>query len=107
MSRPSEFPISRIGPAATVVALLCAAGAALAAASGDRPDGELVSACANEARDRYFESAGADHIVISSSAVERGRNEEVVRIVLASGEGRTARATCKFRDGKLFDVLNR
>jgi hypothetical protein len=77
-----------------------------AAESGARPDSELVALCAKEAQDRFFEGSAADQLLVSTSEVNRTPAEDVVRIVLASGEGRTLRATCKFRAGKLFDVLH-
>ncbi len=97
--------MSRIGPAALVAATIWSAGATLSAPIGDRPDGELIAECAKEVRDRFLDGAGEESIATSSSKVDRDRDEEVVRIALASGEGRTVRATCKFRSGKLFDVL--
>ena len=106
MMRSSESAMSRMGFAALVLAAI-SAGAPLAAATDDRPDGELVSECGKEVRERFFEGVGEEFIVISNSTVERGQDEDVARITLAAGEGRTVRAICKFRSGKLFDVLRR
>src|SRR5258708_1562103 len=78
-----------------------------AAEAGAQPDSELVAFCAKEAQDRFFEGATADQqLQVSTSEVNRTPTEDIVRVVLASGEGRTLRATCKFRAGKLFDVLH-
>jgi hypothetical protein len=75
-------------------------------AAGDaRPDSDLVTDCVKEVASRDFEGVAADDLLVSSSEVRRGATEDVVRIAVASGEGRNARATCKFRGGKLFDVL--
>jgi hypothetical protein len=78
---------------------------AAAASTESRPDADLVADCVREVASRAFEGVPADHLAVSSSDVKRGATEDFVRIALASGEGRSARATCKFRGGKLFDVL--
>ena len=76
-----------------------------AAGTESRPDADLVADCVKEVASRAFEGVPADHLAVASSDVKRGATEDVVRIALASGEGRSARATCKFRGGKLFDVV--
>jgi len=38
-----------------------------------------------------FSTAWADDLLVSSSEVKRGATEDVVRIAVASGEGRSAR----------------
>jgi len=88
--------------AATLAGFLLLAGPAAA----DQPsDDALVAACAKEVRERFLPETAPDHVVVASSAVTRGAVEDLVRVSLASGEGRGARATCKFRGGKLFDVI--
>jgi hypothetical protein len=101
--------LNRSAAANFALAVLILAGASLrdAAAAGTemRPDAELVADCVRELASRAFEGVPADHLAVSSSEVKRGGTEDLVRVALASGEGRSARATCKFRGGKLFDVL--
>jgi len=77
----------------------------VSAAGDTRPDADLVADCVKEVASRDFEGVAADDLRVSSSEVRRGATEDVVRIAVASGEGRSARATCKFRGSKLFDVL--
>jgi hypothetical protein len=101
---------NRAAAANFALAVLIFAGARLprdAAAAGtdSRPDADLVADCVREVASRDFAGMPTDHLVVSSSDVKRGATEDLVRIALASGEGRSARATCKFRGGKLFDVL--
>jgi hypothetical protein len=86
------------------VVSIVAAATGSAGAADEKSDSELVAACAKEMRERFFESSASETIV-SSSAITRGASEDIVRVALASGEGRILRATCKFRGGKLFDVL--
>ena len=74
-------------------------------AAEGRPDSELVADCAGEVRDRFLDGVAADHVTVAVSEVRRGEAEDLVRIAVTSGEGRSVRATCKFRGGRLFDVL--
>jgi len=90
-----------------VAALVLAALSSSRGADAARPDADLVADCVKEVASRAFEGVAAEHLLVSSSEVSHGETEDLVRIVLASGEGRSARATCKFRGGKLFDVLLR
>ena len=80
------------------------AGAALATAGAERPDAELIAACAHEAEERLFRGATGHHGTVVASGVTRSEKEDLVRVTVASGEGRSASATCKFRGGRLFDV---
>jgi hypothetical protein len=91
--------------AAFVVAGACVPRGTAAAHPELRPDAELIAECVKEVASRDFAGAAADHLFVSSSEVRRGETEDFVRIALSSGEGRSARATCKFRGGELFDVL--
>ncbi len=88
--------------AALLAVVVAAPGVAEAA---ERTDDALVAECAKEAQERFYDGAAGDHLEVASRAVTRGAAEDVVKLALASGEGRTVRATCKFRGGKLFDVL--
>lgn len=105
MSSINSFAAANFGRAALILAALCLPRGADAAGAESRPDADLVADCVREVASRAFEGVAPDHLLVSSSEVRRGEAEDVVRIALASGEGRSARATCKFRGGKLFDVL--
>jgi hypothetical protein len=102
MARSSESRRGGIAAAALLATLLAAPPVATAA---ERSDDELVADCAKEARERFYDGAAGDHLEVASRTVTRGAAEDVVKLALASGEGRTVRATCKYRGGKLFDVL--
>jgi hypothetical protein len=104
MSVVNTSLVSELGFATTLLAALCLPLGASAAGDA-RPDSDLVADCVKEVASRDFEGVTADHLLVSSSEVRRGTTEDVVRVAVASGEGRSARAICKFRGGKLFDVL--
>jgi hypothetical protein len=70
-----------------------------------RPDGELVAECTREIGERFLDAADAAHLLVSHQEITHGESEDRVRLTVASGEGRTASALCKFRGGKLFDVV--
>ncbi|MBV8651056.1 MAG: hypothetical protein JO255_06280 [Alphaproteobacteria bacterium] len=70
-----------------------------------RPDGDLVSECKREIGERFLDAADADHLLVSHQEITRSESEDRVRLTVASGEGRTVSALCKFRGGKLFDVV--
>jgi hypothetical protein len=70
-----------------------------------RPDGELVAECTREIGERFLDAADAGHLLVSHQEITRGESEDRVKLTVASGEGRTASALCKFRGGKLFDVV--
>jgi hypothetical protein len=70
-----------------------------------RPDGELVTECTREIGERFLDAADTGHLLVSHQEITRGESEDRVRLTVASGEGRTASAMCKFRGGKLFDVV--
>ena|SRR5450432_100598 len=105
MSSINSSTMANFTLAALILALAWLPRGTVAASAEVRPDADLVADCAKEVASRAFEGVAADHLLVSSSEVRRGETEDVVRIALASGEGRSARATCKFRGGKLFDVL--
>jgi hypothetical protein len=102
----SAMPSAALASFALAAVILAVAPRCAAAASTEaRPDADFVADCVREVASRDFEGVAADHLLVSSSEVRRGATEDIVRIAVASGEGRSARATCKFRGGKLFDVL--
>ena len=80
------------------------ATAALAGAAAQRPDAELIAACAQEAEERLFRGVTGHHGTVVAAGVTRSEKEDLVRVTVASGEGRSASASCKFRGGRLFDV---
>jgi hypothetical protein len=77
----------------------------IASAAAETPDDTaLVAQCAHEVADRFL-GAATDHVEIAHQEVARGPAEDRVKVTVATGEGRSATATCKFRGGKLFDVV--
>ena len=80
------------------------ASAAFAGAGAPRPDAELIAACAHEAEERLFRGQTGHHATVVASGVTRSEKEDLVRVTVASGEGRSASVTCKYRGGRLFDV---
>ena len=88
---------------ALVLAAFSVPGATLAAAEA-RPESDLIADCAGEARGRFLDGVAADHVTIAVGEVTRSEVEDVVRIAVTSGEGRSVRATSKFRGGALLDV---
>jgi hypothetical protein len=74
------------------------------AADARRADGDLVAECTREIGERFL-SAEPDYLLVARQAITRGDKEDLVKLTVSSGEGRTASAVCKFRDGKLFDVV--
>ena len=105
MSVINTSAASKFSSAALILATLCLPRGTSAAGAEARSDADLVADCLSEVASRAFEGVAADHLLVSTSEVRHGEAEDVVRIAVASGEGRSARATCKFRGGKLFDVL--
>jgi hypothetical protein len=81
---------------------LLLAGIARAAA----PTGEeaMVQRCRGELEDRLFGSSAHGETFVTAKAVEHQGDTVIVKLNLASGEGRTIAGRCVFRDGKLFDV---
>jgi hypothetical protein len=94
----------------SILAVLAAAAAALAGPVSAKSDAELIAACASEAEERLYsgQSGGqpGHHAAVVAAAVTRGEPDDLVRVTVASGEGRSASVTCKFRGNRLFDVYN-
>jgi hypothetical protein len=84
--------------------LLAAAIMAPFAAGAQRSDDDLIKACAHEVEERLFRGATGHHGTVVASNVTRSEREDLVRVTVASGEGRSASATCRFRGNRLFDV---
>jgi hypothetical protein len=97
MRRPALVPLT--------LALVGAAAAAVATpVDGTQGNDALAAACAREIGERYLQ-ATEDHIAIIRQAITRTAAEDQVELTVATGEDRTLSATCKFRSGKLFDVV--
>lgn len=84
--------------------ILCVALAAAARAETAPDDAPLIKACSGELADRLFGATAHGEAFIVSQAVTHEAARTLVRLDLASGEGRRIAGTCIFRDGKLFDV---
>jgi hypothetical protein len=95
----------QLRPSAVLAALLVFPwAAAWAGAGAQRPDAELIAACAQEAEERLFKGVSGHHGAVVASGLTRSEREDLVNVTVASGEGRSISVTCKFRGGRLFDV---
>jgi hypothetical protein len=74
------------------------------AAEAPRADSDLVAECAREIGERFLATA-PDYLQVMRQAITRSDKEDLVKLTVEAGEGRTASAVCKFRAGKLFDVV--
>jgi hypothetical protein len=90
--------------AAILLACLVIDAGSARAADAPRADGDLVAECAKEIGERFLATT-PDYLQIVRQAITRGDKEDLVKLTVEAGEGRTASATCKFRAGKLFDVV--
>jgi len=87
----------------TLALVLAAAGTAHAAAPAQGED-EMVKRCRGELEERLFGGGAHGEAFITAQDIQRQPDRIVVRLDLASGEGRRTAGSCIFRDGKLFDV---
>jgi hypothetical protein len=83
-----------------MLALLLALAAAAPAPSED----EMVKQCRGELETRLFGDSPHGEAFITAQDVQHQPDRIVVRLDLASGEGRRIAGSCIFREGKLFDV---
>ena len=85
------------------ILVLALAGTARAAepAAADAP---LVAQCRGELEERLFGTGPRGEAFITAQQIEHQADRVLVRLDLASGEGRRVAGTCIFKDGKLFDV---
>jgi hypothetical protein len=67
-------------------------------------DAAMVKLCQGELEPRLFAGGTHGESFIAAQQVEHQAERVVVRLDLASGEGRRISGACVFRDGKLFDV---
>ncbi len=100
------LPALRIWPVLLLVAFGAdlAAGRPASAADPQRSDEELVADCAKEIGERFL-GAAPDHLDIVRQELGRSQSQISAKLTVATGEGRTASATCIFTSGKLFDVV--
>ncbi len=88
------------------LALVSAAVVAIAAPAAPTAtsDEEMVKVCRGELEERLFTGGAHGEAFIVAQEIQRQADRIVVRLDLASGEGRKIAGACVFRDGKLFDV---
>ena len=96
--------MQRSAAAFLTIALACASPAGATPVDGTLGNDALGAACAREIGERYLQ-APESHLAIVRQEISRTVAEDQVKLTVATGEGRTATATCKFRRGKLFDVV--
>jgi hypothetical protein len=87
----------------TLVLVLALAAAVRAAAPAQSED-EMVKQCRGELEARLFVDSPHGEAFITAQDVQHQPDRVVIRLDLASGEGRRIAGSCIFRDGKLFDV---
>jgi hypothetical protein len=87
----------------TLLLSLASAGIAHAAEAAKSED-EMVKLCGRELEDRLFSGGPHGEAFITARDIEHQPDRIVIRLGLASGEGRAVTGSCIFRDGKLFDV---
>jgi hypothetical protein len=83
-----------------LTAALCDAHAAERVAD----EAEMLRVCSGELEERLFGAGPRGEAMIVGKDVAHEGERTVVRLDLASGEGRRISGSCVFRDGKLFDV---
>jgi hypothetical protein len=67
-------------------------------------DDEMLATCRKELTERLFEGKAHGESFISKQSIERQTERVIIKLDLASGEGRSVSGTCVFRNGKLFDI---
>jgi hypothetical protein len=87
-----------------LLAFALALAAAARAAEPARTEEAMVKLCRGELEERLFGAAAHGEAFITAQDIRRQPDQVVVRLDLASGEGRRIAGSCIFRDGKLFDV---
>ncbi|HXZ00441.1 MAG TPA: hypothetical protein VEI03_10600 [Stellaceae bacterium] len=78
-----------------------------AAARAAEPAGAeeaMVKQCRAELEERLFGTAAHGEAFITAQDIRHEPDRVVIRLDVASGEGRRVSGSCIFRDGKLFDV---
>jgi hypothetical protein len=69
-----------------------------------KSEDEMVKQCAGELEERLFSGGARGEAFIAATEIRHQPDRIVIRLDLASGEGRKIAGSCVFRDGKLFDV---
>ena len=91
----------------TILCSLLALALPLAGARAAEPpagDDAMVRQCRGELEERLFGGAPHGEAFITAQDIQHQPDRVVVRLDVASGEGRRVAGTCIFKDGKLFDV---
>jgi hypothetical protein len=83
--------------------LLVLSGLAYAAAPAP-DDAALVTQCRKQLAPRLIAGGTPGDALITAKEIEHQGDRIIVRLSLASGEGRAVSGTCIFREGKLFDL---
>ncbi len=86
------------------LALVLALAAAARAAAPAQSEDEMVKQCRGELEARLFGDGPHGEAFITAQDIQHQPDCVVIRLDLASGEGRRIAGSCIFRDGKLFDV---
>ena len=64
----------------------------------------MITLCRGELEERLFGSNPHGEAFITARDIQHQPDRIVIRLDLASGEGRRIAGSCVFRDGTLFDV---
>jgi hypothetical protein len=78
--------------------------AVIGAAVLARNDDDMVKQCRAELENRLFGGATHGESIVTAQETKHEADRILVRLELASGEGRSFSGTCVFRDGQIFDV---
>lgn len=74
------------------------------AADTAKGDEAMARLCRGELEQRLFGGGAHGEAFVTAQEIQHQTDRTVIRLSLASGEGRNVAGSCIFRDGKLFDV---
>ncbi len=86
-----------------ILALVMVLAGGVRAAEPAKSEEEMIRRCRGELEERLFGAAHGEAF-ITAQDIEHQADRTVIRLDLASGEGRRIAGSCIFHDGKLFDV---
>lgn len=87
-----------------ILALVIVFAGGARAAEPAKSEEEMIRRCRGELEERLFGAAAHGEAFITAQDIEHQADRTVIRLDLASGEGRRIAGSCIFHDGKLFDV---